>query len=336
MKVNIQSSLHPYTIHIENHLLNHINEYLEPHRHYVIITDQGVPTLYVNQIVEQVDKVYVKTIEQGESAKSMESYIHIMNFLTRNNITKADCLIALGGGVVGDITGFVASTYLRGIDYIQIPTTLLAQVDASIGGKTSINFAGAKNVIGQIFPPIKVLIDPQTLNTLSNRHFNNGIAEIIKYALIASKPLYDMLKEPHIIKRIDEIIYQSILIKKTYVENDEFDQHQRHILNFGHTLGHAYESFYQYRKYLHGEAVALGMLPMIKNETLKDDVINLLQKFELPYKDEIKSTDMAHWILKDKKRLTDTIDIILLDQIEQARIQNVPIQEIHDFFNNEV
>lgn len=335
VKVQIKSKSKNYDIIIKNQLLNDLTEFLDLNRHYVIITESMIPKIYIETIKSQLINSHVITFKNGETSKNYESYINIIRQLKKLNIKKDACLIGLGGGVVTDMTGFVGSTYLRGIDHIFIPTTLLAQVDAAIGGKTGINFDGIKNMIGTFYPPQKVLIDPQTLNTLSNRHFNSGIAEIIKYGLIGSNEILNMLESQSFIKHIDSIIYQSILIKKHYIEIDEFDKNQRHILNFGHTLGHAYESYYQYDKYLHGEAVAMGMLKMVDNLNLRSRLLKIYDKFNLPSKDKLEFNQLMPYISKDKKASDHHIDIILLEEIEKPIIKNVSIDSIKNYLYKE-
>jgi len=327
MKIKIKSSLKNYDIIIKNNSLNQIDEYINIKKHYVIITENGLPDIYLKSLQEQINHLSVIIFKQGESSKNILTYQEIIQKLSDLSITKTDCLIALGGGVVTDMTGFVASTYLRGIDYIQIPTTLLSQVDASVGGKTGINHLGIKNVLGSFYPPILVIIDPQTLNTLSNRQFNNGIAEIIKYGLIASQELLDILMNKSVIQNIEHVIYLSLKIKKQFIENDEFDLHERHILNFGHTFGHAYESYYKYQKYLHGEAIALGMIEMIENEQLKTEVIKLLEDYHLPTSDSLNKKELINYILKDKKRIDQEIKIIILEDIEKPIIKTINLED---------
>lgn len=328
INIDIRSKHRDYTIYIKNNAIDHIDHFLDINQHYVIITDDQIPTIYLDKIMNAIPQTLLIKIASGETSKSLSTYQMILSFLQTKNITKETCLIALGGGVVGDITGFVASTYLRGIDYIQIPTTLLAQVDASVGGKTGINFEKNKNVIGSIYPPKYVIIDPQTLNTLSNRHFNNGIAEVIKYGLISSKKMIETLEKPNVIYHITDLIAQSIEIKKKLIEQDEYDQNMRRYLNFGHTLGHAYESYYQFNKYLHGEAIAIGMLPMIMNQNLKMRITKLLDKYQLPTNDSVPIESLLFHIEKDKKRIGETYHIITIDTIGKPSIKEATIKQI--------
>ncbi|QLY40444.1 3-dehydroquinate synthase [Hujiaoplasma nucleasis] len=332
MKLSIHSKLRDYDVIIEQNLIKKIHKYIDNTQRYVIITEDGIPELYIDTLTNQIDKHHVIEFNQGESSKNMDTYLKIIQELNEISFTKTDILIALGGGVVTDITGFVASTYLRGVEYIQIPTTLLAQVDASIGGKTGLNHLNNKNIIGSIYPPSLVLIDPQTLLTLSNRQMNNGMAEVIKCALIDSKELFEIIQNKNFFYQIEKIIYLSLKTKIKYIELDEFDQHERHVLNFGHTLGHAYESYYKYQKYLHGEAIALGMYQMIFNQPLRNKVKLLLEQYHLPISDSLDPYDLFDFIKKDKKRINQSIKIIVLNDIEKPEIIKVSLKTfLHDY-----
>ncbi|QWB99961.1 3-dehydroquinate synthase [Mycoplasmatota bacterium] len=331
MKINIKSQLKNYSIHIENHLLDHLSDFIDSFKNYFIITDDGIPDAYLDKLEKQLENCQIITFKQGEHSKNIDTYQYIINQLLNLSADKDDCLIGIGGGVVGDLTGYVASTYLRGIDYIHIPTTLLSQVDSSIGGKTAINYLQYKNIIGSFYPPTKVLIDPQTLHTLSNRHFNNGIVEIIKYGLLASNDLLEMLESDRMIKNIDQIIYQSLIIKKAFVEADEFDTFKRNFLNLGHTLGHAYEAYYQFNKYLHGEAVGLGILKVIQKPLLKERIRTLMLKYQLPIEDPLDIEKLYPFIKKDKKNKGKKINFIVISEVENPEINHIHIDSINDF-----
>jgi 3-dehydroquinate synthase len=330
MFINIQSKIRNYQVHIENQAISKIDSLISPKRRYIVISDDGIPSRYFEIINHQIECHHI-VFKQGETNKSMTTYLEIIKQLDQLSVSKDDCLIALGGGVVTDLTGFVSSTYLRGIDYVSIPTTLLSQIDASIGGKTGVNHLSNKNMLGHFNPPIKVIIDPQTLNTLSNRQLNNGLAEMIKYGLIESDEIIDILKRNDWIKSIEKLIYLSIMIKKKYIEIDEMDTYKRHILNFGHTLGHAYESYYQYQKYLHGEAISIGMIPMIEDLALRKKTIDLLKSFDLPTDDPVNFDQLIPFINKDKKRRTNHIDIVLLKSQSHAYIKSISIEALKEF-----
>ncbi len=319
--IDIESNQKSYQILIENNLLNHLKDYLDSQRFYVIISDDKIPSEYINFVKNAAINNLLITFPSGEQSKSFYEYQRIISILQENNIKRDACIIALGGGVTGDLAGFIASTYLRGIDYIQIPTSLLAQIDSSVGGKVAINTDLAKNSIGSFYPPLKVFIDPQTLHTLSPRHFNNGMGEMIKYGMIHSKAFFDEISQEDVSKNLEYFIYNSLLIKKYYVENDEYDNSIRQFLNFGHTYGHAYEAYYKFTKYFHGEAVALGMLKACKKEETKQSLITVLEKYSLPTTEPIPDEKVLPYIKKDKKNTSEYLNMIVVDEIGHAYIQ---------------
>jgi len=325
MKLTIKSKFSNYDIHIENNLLDSVENYLDLNQKYVIISDDNIPKVYLDKFVNKVEILQIIRFPSGEKSKSLSEYSKIINILIKNYITKDVVIIAIGGGVTGDLAGFIAATLYRGVPYIQVPTSLLSQIDSSVGGKVAINSEDAKNSIGNFYPPQMVLIDPVTLNTLPKREFNSGMAEMIKYSLIASKPMYDLIKNNSIMDNIEKLIYESLLIKKHFVEADEFDKDLRQILNFGHTYGHAYEAFYNYEKYLHGEAISLGMLKMIKSD-LKTKLISLLNKFDLPTEDPADFKDLIKFIKRDKKAKTETLNLVFVDEIGTAYIKTINLE----------
>lgn len=327
MKINVKTSKNNYDIIIENFLLDHIENFLDVNKHYVIIGDSEVLKLYANKFINKLTNFFIIEFPMGETSKSFFQYERIIKIILEKGIKKDSTIIALGGGVTGDLAGFVAATILRGIDFIQIPTTLLSQIDSSIGGKVGINSSSAKNCIGTIYPPNMVLIDPEVLKTLPLRHFNNGIAEMIKYGMIKSKKMFDDLRDLDIKNNIEQYIFDCLMIKKDLVEKDEFDKYERHLLNFGHTFGHAYEAYYNYDKYLHGEAVGLGML-LIVNKTLKDDLSQILKKYNLPYEDPVTRDDLLNFVKLDKKITSNGVDIVIVDKIGEAYITKKQIEEL--------
>lgn len=319
-KIDIITATKEYPIYIQKNILSHIKKYLDTERNYVIISDDGIPKEYIEKVASSLPNVLTYTFPQGETSKSIQVFSSIIDFLLRNNVKRDACLIALGGGVTGDLVGYVASSYLRGIDYIQIPTTLLSQIDSSVGGKVAINSDQAKNVIGSIYHPLMVLIDPDVLKTLSERQRNNGMGEMIKYGMIADKELFDKMKNEDVFSHPDEFIYRSLMIKKKYVEADEFDQGLRQSLNFGHTYGHAIESFYHYEKYLHGEAIAIGMVMILKNDQIRKELVEVLKKYHLPTSDAATLSDLKKYINNDKKNRKDLISIVEVTEIGKCVI----------------
>ena len=332
MKIDVKTSTNTYEVIIENNILNKVCEYVSLNNKVLIVTDDGVPSAYVKTLAKQCEDPYVFTFKHGEESKNINTYQEIISFMISNNFTRSDLIIALGGGVVGDLSAFVASTFNRGIKFVNIPTTLLSQVDSSIGGKTAIDYDGIKNVIGTFYPPSLVLIDPSTLNTLEKRQFNAGLVEAIKMAATSNETLFELIENStDIYKDIQEIIYQALLIKKQVVEEDEKEKGLRKILNFGHTIGHAIEVT---SDYLHGECVGLGMLYMASNE-VKERLVKLLEKYNLPTKVDVNKDKLFSLILHDKKRSGKNIDIVLVDKIGTYKIKTIDVIEINDYMKGD-
>ncbi len=324
-EIKVLSKQKEYKIIIQNDLLKSIKEILDVDKFYVIISDDLIPKLYVDIVRKQLPHNIFIPFPSGEKSKSFFQYQRIISLLQQHNVNRSATIIALGGGVTGDLSGFIASTYLRGIDYIQIPTTLLSQIDSSVGGKVAINTDKAKNSVGSFYAPSVVLIDPLTLNTLSKRHFNNGMAEMIKYGMIYSKKLFEEILNKNVSENMEFYIYKSLMIKKHFVENDEFDKGLRQILNFGHTYGHAYESYYQFDKYLHGEAISLGMMKVLEDDSIKSQLEKVLNKYDLPILDTADEKVLKEYIKNDKKNINNHLNLIVVDSIGQAKIKKVKL-----------
>lgn len=328
MIINVKTSTNDYDVIILKNCLENANEYLDLSKKTLIITDSGVPLQYIDTLKKQCLSPFVFTIEQGEKSKNIDNYQKIMEFLISNNFTRSDTIIALGGGVVGDLSGFVASTFNRGIRFYNIPTTLLSQVDSSIGGKTAIDFQGYKNIIGSFYPPSKVLIDSSTLKTLSKKQLHNGLVEVIKMAFTCDKDLFELIdKENDLLGEIDNIIYRALQIKKNIVEQDEKESNVRKVLNFGHSIGHAIES-YNNLDLLHGECVGIGMLYMTNKENRKR-LISILKKFDLPIKVDIDENRIIEIIKHDKKAKDNLIDIVFVNEIGTYEIKTIKIDDIY-------
>ena len=266
-----------YDILVERGVLAKAKEHLNLNRRVLVVTDAGVPAAYAQALAAQCKESTIVTVEEGEGSKSMEIFGKLLQTMLEQGFSRKDCVVAVGGGVVGDLSGFAASAYMRGVDFYNIPTTLLSQIDSSIGGKTAINFGGIKNIVGAFYQPKKVLIDPDLLKTLPPRQIANGLAEAIKMALTSDEALFALFEEQDIERNLDEIIIRSLNIKKSVVEQDEKETGLRKILNFGHTIGHGIESSEQMPALYHGECVALGMLPMCSEE-LRPRVLAVLKK----------------------------------------------------------
>lgn len=310
-----------------------------------IVTDDTVDALYgeiVQASLEQNGFHVIKFVfPHGETSKCSATLNQIYDFLCENAVTRTDCLVALGGGVVGDITGFAAATFLRGLDYVQIPTTLLAQVDSSVGGKTAIDLPGGKNLVGAFKQPVAVICDPDTLRTLPRKFLADGMGEVIKYGMIRDEKLFALV-EQHTLDTIHEVIadviYACIDIKRSVVEHDEFDTGERMILNFGHTLGHAVESYYHYQMYTHGSAVAAGMCMMTKktcSDELYQRLCNCIAAYDLPTQVPAPLSALVPLCGKDKKRANADLRFIVCEKIGEAQIRTMPFAEFSAWMEGE-
>ncbi len=310
---------------LERGVLEKANQHLNLNRRVLLVTDSGVPSEYIETVAKQCKSPVVYTVEQGEGSKSIECFSRLLQTMLENGFSRKDCVIALGGGVVGDLAGFVASTYMRGIDFYNIPTTLLSQIDSSIGGKTAINLCGVKNIVGAFYQPKKVLIDPDLLKTLPQRQISNGLAEAIKMALTSDKELFDIFENRDINANIDEIILRSLNIKKRVVEQDEKELGLRKILNFGHTVGHGIEvasgALY------HGECVALGMLPMCA-EHIRPRVIKLLDKCNLYREIEYDWEKITEAAFHDKKADGGSVTVTVVNEIGSYELKTMKCLEV--------
>ena len=328
--LEIRLSQKKYSIAIEKGILGKIGEEIRKiyqNKKIAIITDSNVEGLYGKKLIDSLSKNNFKTktivIEPGEKSKSLETAKCIYEGLLDFEITRSDMVLAFGGGVVGDIGGFVASTLLRSIQFIQIPTSLLAQIDSSVGGKVAVNLPQGKNLVGSFYHPEAVFIDPELLRTLDKRFLYDGLAEVIKYGCIKDRELFDRLMEiesqKELFDSMEEIILNCCSIKRDIVERDERDRGERLLLNFGHTLGHAIEKYFEYNKYTHGEAVAIGMYNFTKKSeemgiTEKGTtrlIKEIILKYNLPYKmPDIDRDSIIKAIRLDKKNESDDLSIV--------------------------
>lgn len=337
--INVRTS-RPYNVIIERGSLEKSGELISQvikAKKTVIVTDDTVNSLYADTLVKSLEKSGISAsifvFPHGEQSKNLTVLGEIYDFLCKKNITRSDFLIALGGGVVGDITGFASATYLRGIEFVQIPTTLLAQVDSSVGGKTAIDITGGKNLVGSFKQPALVICDSDTLRTLPESELSCGMAEVIKYGMIRDEKLFEVL-ENHDISSIDEVmddvVYTCIDIKRDVVEHDEFDKGERMMLNFGHTLGHAIEGWHNYTNYTHGMGVAVGMC-MITERLCSTETAERLKKcvisYKLPTSTEAPVSELLPYCKTDKKCESDSINYIICSQIGKAEIKKVTVAE---------
>ncbi|MCM1024340.1 MAG: 3-dehydroquinate synthase [Prevotella sp.] len=309
-----------------------------------VITDDCVDGFHGEKVTQSLSEngfeVCKFVFPHGEQSKTPETLFRIWNFLCENNITRSDCLAALGGGVTGDITGFAAATYLRGIDFVQLPTSLLAQVDSSVGGKTAVDLPGGKNLAGAFKQPELVLCDVDALDTLPDKFFTDGMGEVVKHGMIKSERLFEQL-EKYDLKSLREdkdmlaeVIAQNITIKRDVVQADEFDRGERMKLNFGHTLGHAIEQYYNYTGITHGQAVAAGMKMItrvaerhgIAEAGILERLTKCLDRYGLNIEIEPTMEQLGAACLNDKKRFGDSIGIVVCCDVGASMIKKMPVE----------
>lgn len=323
MTLNVKTSQGNYDIVIQRGGLHRVGEIFDLNRKVLVVSDSGVPEEYGMTVASQCDEAVLFVFEQGETSKNMDTYSGILSTLVDNCFTRTDCIVAVGGGVVGDMAGFAAATYMRGIDFYNIPTTVLSQVDSSIGGKTAIDFGGYKNLVGAFYPPHGVLIDSDVLHTLPQRQIANGMAEAIKMALTHDGELFSLMEQTDTVS--DEILYRALSIKKQVVEADEHETGLRKVLNFGHTLGHAIESV-ETPSFYHGECVALGMVPMCA-PAVRERLIPLLKKWGLPSVYAGDLTAVVEACRHDKKVDGDAITVILVPEVGSFEMRSLSFAE---------
>lgn len=344
-KVTVKAST-SYEILIDGGILDNTGEYI---RNVInkgkcaVITDDNVDKYYSERVMRSLEatgfspKKYV--FPHGEASKNHTTLLGIYDFLAENGYTRSDFIVALGGGVVGDTAGFAAATYMRGIDFVQIPTTVVSQADSSVGGKTAVDIGGGKNLVGAFHQPRLVICDTDTLNTLTPEFFSDGMAEVVKHGMIKSAELFDILSTKDIKANIVDIMKRNVTIKGQVVENDEREKGERMLLNFGHTLAHALEKYYNFTGLTHGCAVAIGMSVFThiaeRRGMCKKDVADkldaLLKKCGLPITDSAPMDELYKISLGDKKHLASGMNIVLCSDIGESKVVRMSVEEYADF-----
>lgn len=350
LSINISNRKHP--IIIESGLFQTIGNRLGEHfagKKIALITDENIVKVYGEFLRKQLNASHCEwdiiAIPDGDDHKSFDSLSIIYNRLVEFELTRDDVIVALGGGVTGDLSGFAAATFLRGVNFVQIPTTLIGQVDSSIGGKNAINIPEGKNLVGTFYQPSYVFIDPDFIMTLSDYHMANGMAEIIKYATIADADLFQDLirmRNHRNAELIESIIYRCCLIKKQLIEQDEKEQGVRMLTNFGHTIGHAIENLYG-KAYGHGQAVAIGMHTITEHSERRGlSGINtaamlreVLTEYGLPVDlpSDIDKDKLAEAVMKDKKRRGNKINLVLIEKIGKGYLYPIEKTEFRSFID---
>lgn len=329
MNIHLDLKDNSYDIIVERGILEKAGEHINLNRRVLVVTDSGVPAIYAQTLAKHCKSPIICTVESGEASKSIETFTKLLHIMLDNDFSRKDCVVAVGGGVVGDLSGYVASAYMRGVDFYNIPTTLLSQIDSSIGGKTAINFGGIKNIVGAFYQPKKVLIDPELLKTLPERQISNGLAEAVKMALTSDKELFEIFENKVIKDNIDEIIIRSLNIKKSVVEQDEKESGIRKILNFGHTIGHGIESSVNMEELFHGECVALGLIPMC-DEKIRPRVVNVLKKCNLYNLIDFDWDKISEVMFHDKKADGDTVAVTTVNEIGKYEIKTLKCSQVID------
>lgn len=326
MIVNLKDKSYP--ILIEQGAILDIKKIIDTDRKIAIISDEQVPEYLIGIIKSQCPNHFVLRFPQGETSKNFQQYEELLRKCIEHDMTRKDAIVAIGGGVTGDLAGFVAASYMRGIDFYNIPTTLLAQVDSSVGGKVAIDVTSYKNIVGAFHQPKGVIIDPDVLSTLSQRQIHNGLVEALKTGLIQDEKLVALFEQEPL--DIPQIIERSINVKRQVVEQDEKESGLRKILNFGHTIGHAIEGAYGLDSYLHGECVAMGMLFFIEDQPLKDRVLSIYKRLDLPKVPDYDIDILMSYIQHDKKSSAQTVSIVKVRQAGTFEIEEMTYEQIRN------
>lgn len=346
MELKLNAKNHDYSIYIEENILESTGHHAKKltNDKVFVVTDSNVFPLYFTKVKAALEQEGLQVshyvIPAGETSKSLEMLGILYEACVKNRITRTDLILALGGGVVGDLTGFLAATYLRGVNLMQIPTTLLAQIDSSVGGKTAIDLPSGKNLAGAFYQPKTVLIDPTVLSTLSEEIFADGMAEAIKYACIRDKEMLTLLQNPK--ENLMEIITRCVAIKRNVVEQDEFDTGERMILNFGHTVGHTIEKMGNYTEFTHGQAVAVGTICILEmgqklgrvSQEEVEEVVSLLKSAHLPTSVPYDGEACLKTVVSDKKMTGKTLNAVLPKGLGDCTIEQFHPEEFMNLAKN--
>ena len=309
-----------------------------------IAADDNVAALHLDGVREKLKEARIKsevfTFRHGEDSKSPKVLFEFLDFLAEKQFTRSDCIVALGGGVTGDLAGLAAAMYMRGLHLVQMPTSLLAMVDSSVGGKTAVNLESGKNLAGVFYQPELVLCDTQFLKTLPRQNFCDGMAEIIKYGVIADRHLFELVRDGGAILNLEKVIARCVAIKRDIVRDDEYDVGKRQLLNFGHTLAHSMEKLSNYQ-ISHGSAVAMGMVMMAEiawknkysTERCQDEIIDALLENNLPVNCPYEAGELYYNAVNDKKRTGGSITVILPERIGRCKRVELSLSEFKELLN---
>ena len=339
-KLTMNLGARSYDIILRRGSLENLYQFANLGRRVAVVTDSGVPPIYAQMVADQCKDAVVITVPQGEGSKSFKTLESVLNQMLAFGMGRGDLVIAVGGGVVGDLAGFAASIYMRGIDFINCPTTTLSMIDSSIGGKTAIDLGDTKNIVGAFWQPKLVVVDPSTLSTLPRRHFINGLAEAVKAGLLADPELFGIFEHGDVDAEVDTIIYRSLKFKKNIVEQDETEQGMRKALNFGHTIGHGIEAVKGIKGrrtngLYHGECVALGMLPMIESKALQKRTRAVYRRLGLPLRTGYDKEKVLAEMLHDKKAQSGQITVIKVPGLGCWQAKTIPVEGLRTLLGME-
>ena len=339
-KLTMNLGARSYDIILRRGSLENLYQFANLGRRVAVVTDSGVPPIYAQMVADQCQDAAIITVPQGEASKSFKTLESVLNQMLAFGMGRGDLVIAVGGGVVGDLAGFAASIYMRGIDFINCPTTTLSMIDSSIGGKTAIDLGDTKNIVGAFWQPKLVVVDPSTLSTLPRRHFINGLAEAVKAGLLADPELFGIFENGDVDAEVDTIIYRSLKFKKNIVEQDETEQGMRKALNFGHTIGHGIEAVKGIKGrrtngLYHGECVALGMLPMIESKALQKRTRAVYRRLGLPLRTGYDKEKVLAEMLHDKKAQSGQITVIKVPGLGCWQAKTIPVEGLRTLLGME-
>lgn len=350
--IHVNLGEHAYDIEIGAGILDSVGDkvaaLLPKAKRAVIISDTNVAPLYAQRLSASLCSAGIPNttiiFEAGEGSKNLETLSNVLEQIAESGMTRTDVLLTLGGGVVGDLGGFAAASFMRGINFVQVPTSLLAQIDSSVGGKVAVDLKAGKNLAGAFHQPKAVFIDTDLLNTLPVHFLHDGLAEAIKHGAILDKPLFEFIAnlqdDSDLYANIEHVVAECVRIKARIVEEDEFDTGIRMLLNFGHTLGHAVEQYYGYSHFTHGEGVAIGMYEITKRtEALgitspgcAEQIKNVLQKFNLPIDAGVDKSLLLETMAHDKKKNGSKISLVLLESMGKATYRKIDFAEIGKYY----
>lgn len=334
MKLTVSLPGSSYPVWIEKDCLSHLADKLDTQKKTILVYDSGIPQKWVDLVLQQFTNASCFCFEQGEGSKNITTYQQLLMAMSQAELNRKSQVIALGGGVTGDMAGFAAATYMRGIDFINLPTTVLAQVDSSVGGKTAIDLGPIKNIVGAFWQPKTVLIDPNVLETLDPRQIHAGLVEALKMGLLFDENLVADFEQ----EQLDfvKIIARSIDLKRIVVEQDEKESNLRKSLNFGHTIGHGIEGSFENHDYLHGECVAIGMLYFLTDPNLRHRVLAILDRLEVPQIDHFDIAKASALIRNDKKGNEAGIDCVFVDKPGHFYFQTLSPEQIDTLLKENV